>query len=99
MNIKQLLVNIDFVAKNLYDVLTLKREKEIANLLKRNALMLATVESCTGGLVSSRMTDLSGSSTYIWQNFINGQKSKINKAPWNKGLRGIMLPLLRTSKE
>ena len=26
----------------------------------------------------------------IWQNFINGQKSKINKAPWNKGLRGVM---------
>lgn len=26
----------------------------------------------------------------IWQNFIKGQKSKINKAPWNKGLRGVM---------
>ena len=70
MNIKQLLVNIDFVVKNFYGIVTLKREKEIAKLLKRNALMLATVESCTGGLVSSRMTDLSGSSVYIWQNFI-----------------------------
>ena len=70
MCVKQLLVNIDFVIKNFYGIVTLKREKEIANLLKRNALMLATVESCTGGLVSSRMTDLSGSSVYIWQNFI-----------------------------
>lgn len=70
MNVKQLIVNIDFVIKNLYGILTLKREKEIANLLKRNALKLATAESCTGGLVSSRMTDLSGSSVYIWQNFV-----------------------------
>ena len=42
--------------------------------------MLATIESCTGGLVSSRLTDLSGSSVYIWQNFItyaNDAKVKI----------------------
>ena len=70
MNVKQLFINIDFVVKNFYSIITMKREKEIANLLRRNALKLATAESCTGGLVSSRMTDLSGSSVYIWQNFV-----------------------------
>ena len=70
MNIKQIFINIVFVCQYIYGVLTLKREREIAKLLKRNALKLATAESCTGGLISSRMTDLSGSSAYIWQNFV-----------------------------
>lgn len=70
MNVKQIFINIAFVCQNLYCVLTLRREKKIANLLKRNALKLAIAESCTGGLISSRMTDLSGSSVYIWQNFV-----------------------------
>lgn len=70
MNIKQILVNIGFVVRNLYGILTLAREKKVAKLLIRNALKLATAESCTGGLISSRMTDLSGSSAYIFQNFV-----------------------------
>lgn len=70
MNIKQVYVNLKFVFENLYSVITLKREKQIANLLLRNAIKLATVESCTGGLISSRLTDMSGSSAYIFQNFV-----------------------------
>lgn len=67
---KQAWVNFIFVVKNLYEILSLSREKKIANLLLRNALKISTAESCTGGLVSSRLTDVSGSSGYIFQNFV-----------------------------
>ena len=70
MNLKQVCVNLRFVFENLYSVITLKREKQIANLLLRNAIKIATAESCTGGLISSRLTDMSGSSAYIFQNFV-----------------------------
>ena len=70
MKFNNLFVNIDFVLKNLFSVISLKREKQIAKLLLSNALRLATAESCTGGLISSRLTDMSGSSAYIFQNFV-----------------------------
>lgn len=70
MNLKQLIVNIDFVRKNFFSTIFMKREKQIAKLLLSNAIRLATVESCTGGLISSRLTDMSGSSAYIFQNFV-----------------------------
>ena len=37
-------------------------EKQTVELLKRKKLKLATAESCTGGLISKRITDVSGSS-------------------------------------
>lgn len=67
---KQVWVNFIFVIKNIYNILLLSREKKIANLLLRNALKISTAESCTGGLLSSRLTDVSGSSGYIFQNFV-----------------------------
>jgi len=42
----------------------------IGNLLLENKLTLSTAESCTGGLVSSRLTDVSGSSAYIKLNLV-----------------------------
>lgn len=80
MNFKQVLVNLEFIFKNFYSVVSLKREKQIANLLLHNAIKLATAESCTGGLISSRLTDMSGSSAYIFQNFVtyaNSAKTQI----------------------
>ncbi len=68
--LKQLWINIVFIIKNFNSVISLKREKEIAKLLLRNALKLSTAESCTGGLISSRLTDMSGSSSYIFENFV-----------------------------
>ena len=62
--------DIEFTIKNIYEIVVQSREKKIAQLLIRNALKLATVESCTGGLISSRMTDVSGSSAYIFQNLV-----------------------------
>ena len=42
----------------------MKLEEELGQILKEKKLTIATAESCTGGLVSSRLTDVSGSSGY-----------------------------------
>jgi PncC family amidohydrolase len=41
-------------------------ELQIARLLHDRGLRLALAESCTGGLVGDRITDLPGSSEYFW---------------------------------
>lgn len=54
-------------------------EKLIGKILHERKKTLATTESCTGGLVSSLLTDVSGSSEYIFANFVtysNEAKSK-----------------------
>ncbi len=45
-------------------------EKSIAEILKTHSLVISVAESCTGGLLSSRLTDVSGSSEYIKANFV-----------------------------
>ena len=56
----------------------LKTEKKIASILRKNQWQLGIAESCTGGLVSSRMTDLSGSSEFISINFVTyANKAKV----------------------
>ena len=50
-----------------YDGETL--EQIVGELLIEKNLTVAVAESCTGGLVSSRLTDISGSSNYIKLNF------------------------------
>jgi len=40
-------------------------EKIVGDLLKKKNLSLSVAESCTGGLISSRLTDKSGSSEYF----------------------------------
>ena len=47
-----------------------KKLKLIAKYLIDNKLTAATAESCTGGLLSSRFTDISGSSNFIKANFV-----------------------------
>lgn len=70
MKLKQFFINTCFVIKNFYGIVFLVREKEAAKLLLRNALKISVAESCTGGLISSRLTDVSGSSAYTFQNFV-----------------------------
>lgn len=45
-------------------------EEKIAKILISNNLKLSIAESCTGGLLSSKMTDVSGSSAYTTLNLI-----------------------------
>ena len=40
-------------------------EIQIGELLRTRQLKLATAESCTGGLIASRITDVPGSSDYF----------------------------------
>jgi len=40
-------------------------EGVIANLLTEKKLTIAVAESCTGGMITSRLTDISGSSNYL----------------------------------
>lgn len=40
-------------------------EIQIGNLLRKRALTLALAESCTGGLIGDRITDVPGSSEYF----------------------------------
>ena len=80
MFFKRLIANIIFVLTHITGIILLSKEKQIAKYLLRNALKLSTAESCTGGLISSRLTDVSGSSAYIFQNFVtyaNNAKIKL----------------------
>lgn len=45
-------------------------EGKIGQIFRERKLKLSTSESCTGGLVSSRLTDVAGSSDYITLNFV-----------------------------
>lgn len=45
-------------------------EEKIAKILFDNSMVISTAESCTGGLLSSRLTDVSGSSIYTKLNFV-----------------------------
>lgn len=69
-NIKNNLLNLVTAIWLLPSFLRMKTEKKIAKILIRNGLTIAVAESCTGGLISSRLTDISGSSLYITENFV-----------------------------
>ena len=40
-------------------------EEQVGEALQSRGLTVATAESCTGGLIASRLTDISGSSAYL----------------------------------
>ncbi|MEI8389504.1 MAG: nicotinamide-nucleotide amidohydrolase family protein [bacterium] len=59
-------------------------EEIIGRLLLEKKLTISIAESCTGGLVSSRLTDISGSSAYIKLNLVtysNESKIEMLKVP------------------
>ena len=63
----------------------MKPEEILAKLLIESHLTIATAESCTGGLLSSKLTDISGSSEYIKLNFVtysNEAKNEILGVNW-----------------
>ncbi len=69
-----------FESLNLFfSQLNTKTEQKVARILFNNSMILSVAESCTGGLLSSRLTDISGSSAYIKENYITySNESKIN---------------------
>ena len=65
------------VGRNIYGKDDQKLEEVVGNLLKDRGLTVATAESCTGGLIASRITNISGSSDYFERGIItysNGAK-------------------------
>ena len=46
-------------------------EIEVGKLLLTRGLKLSLAESCTGGLISSRITDVAGSSEYFWGSVVS----------------------------
>ncbi len=68
-----------------YDEDTL--EKVVGSLLVSKGLTVSAAESCTGGLISSRLTDTPGSSGYIKMNIVAySNEAKINTLGINAGL-------------
>ncbi|MBM4277214.1 MAG: CinA family protein [Deltaproteobacteria bacterium] len=49
----------------------MKLEKSIGDLLRKKGWTLSIAESCTGGLVCDRITDISGSSDYFMGGMVN----------------------------
>ena len=45
-------------------------QEQIGKILKIRSFKISTVESCTGGLLSSKLTDVSGSSDYVTLNLV-----------------------------
>ena len=48
----------------------MKLEEQLGKILLDKNLTVSTAESCTGGLLSSKLTDISGSSAYVKQNYV-----------------------------
>lgn len=65
---------VDAIAKAakefVYATTDISLEELIGRRLLSGRLRIATAESCTGGLIASRLTDISGSSRYFEQGFV-----------------------------
>lgn len=60
------------------------RAADLIDLCRRNKLMLATAESCTGGLIAGLITSVSGSSDVLDCGFVtysNGAKTRLIGVP------------------
>lgn len=64
----------------IYGIDTNSMEMTVLNLLKENGMTLATAESCTGGLLSKRITDIPGASAVFLGGvtvYSNASKTKL----------------------
>lgn len=66
------------VAKYIYGVDSEELEEVVGRMLSERYLSIAVAESCTGGLIADRITDISGSSVYFDRGTVTySNKSKI----------------------
>src|SRR4030065_1047181 len=59
--------------------LAMKLEKLIGDLLRKGGWTLSIAESCTGGLICDRITDVSGSSDYFYGGMITYSNESMAK--------------------
>lgn len=72
------------VGQHLYGIDNTTLEDAVGELLKERGLTLAVAESCTGGLLGKRLTDVPGSSAYFAGGFLtysNQAKTKLLGVP------------------
>ncbi len=75
-------------------------EEVLVSQLIQNKIRVATVESCTGGLVANRMTDISGSSETVygsWITYDNKAKIALGVAPQTLENKGAVSPEIAES--
>jgi nicotinamide-nucleotide amidase len=84
--IEKLKIKVEkIIGPNIYGYEEDTIEKKLGELLKQKGKTLSIAESCTGGLVSSRITDIPGSSAYYlgginaYSNEIKTKMIKVNK--------------------
>ena len=68
------------------ELLTQHLRASVADFLLNNGLMLATAESCTGGMIAAACTDLAGSSAWFERGFVtysNAAKTEMLGVPAN----------------
>jgi nicotinamide-nucleotide amidase len=61
---------VEVIGGDVYSTDGRRLEEVVGDLLAANGLHIAAAESCTGGLITSRLTDVPGSSRYVDQSVI-----------------------------
>ena len=75
---------VDTIGADVYSTDGRKLEQVVGDLLAANGLHVAAAESCTGGLITSRLTDVPGSSRYVDESVItysNESKTELLGVP------------------
>jgi nicotinamide-nucleotide amidase len=75
---------VDTIGADVYSTDGRKLEEVVGDLLVAKGLHIAAAESCTGGLITSRLTDVPGSSRYVDQSVItysNDAKTQLLGVP------------------
>jgi competence/damage-inducible protein CinA-like protein len=61
---------VDILGTDVFTTEGLSLEQVVGELLAARGLQVALAESCTGGLITSRLTDVAGSSRYVQQSVV-----------------------------
>ncbi|NIM58328.1 MAG: competence/damage-inducible protein A [Candidatus Aminicenantes bacterium] len=70
---------LERLKENVFSTTGEELEEVVGNLLRQNKKTLAVAESCTGGLIGNRLTDVPGSSDYFLQGVVAySNQAKIN---------------------